>query len=133
MYHSHSLRRTGATLLAIAGRTEEQIKVMGNWTSSAAASRYIDTSEVTMRGNARAIALADSFQCNLVETSESSVVEKCEPELVVVPEKRTEPELPLLPEGIQPLAKKSSMGGVCFTGSIHQVIVVSKMPKVSKP
>jgi len=66
-YHSHSLRRTGATLLAIMGRTEEQIKVMGNWTSSAAASRYIDTSEVTLRANSEAIALDDSFRCRLLE------------------------------------------------------------------
>jgi len=30
LFHSHSLRRTGATLLAIGNRTEEQIKVTGN-------------------------------------------------------------------------------------------------------
>jgi len=73
-YHSHSLRRTGATLLAIMGRTEEQIKVMGNWTSSAAASRYIDTSEVTLRANAGAIALDDSFRCSLVENTMAAFV-----------------------------------------------------------
>jgi len=40
-YHSHSLRRTGATLLAMAGRTQEQIKTMGNWISASAVIRYI--------------------------------------------------------------------------------------------
>jgi len=56
-YHSHSLRRTGATLLAIAGRSEEQIKTMGNWSSASAVIRYIENSEVSMRRNARAIAM----------------------------------------------------------------------------
>ena len=68
-YHSHSLRRTGATLMAIMGRTEEQIMVMGNWTSSTAARRYICTSEVTMRQNGRAISLADSFSCSTVDNT----------------------------------------------------------------
>ena len=71
-YHSHTLRRTGATLLAIMGRTEEQIMIMGNWSSSTAARRYICTSEVTMRANGKAIALAGEFSCNLVENSAPS-------------------------------------------------------------
>ena len=58
-YHSHSLRRTGATLLALAGRTEEQIKTMGNWSSASAVIRYIENSEVSKRTNARALAVPD--------------------------------------------------------------------------
>jgi len=45
-YHSHSLRRTGATLLAMAGRTEEQIKTMGNWSGASAVIRYIERESI---------------------------------------------------------------------------------------
>jgi len=117
-YHSHSLRRSGATLLAIMGRTEEQIKVMGNWTSSAAASRYIDTSEVTLRTNAGAIALDENFRCSLLEQVAPLVLPATKP---------TETDEPDAEEEV-PCAKKPRLGNVCFMGDIKKVIVVSSLP-----
>jgi len=69
-------------LMAIMGRTEEQIMVMGNWTSSPAARRHICTSEVTMRENWRSISLADGIIDDSPVTSgkpcedKASIVEK---------------------------------------------------------
>ena len=37
---------------------------MGNWTCSAAASSYIDTSEVTMRANGAALSMPECFYVN---------------------------------------------------------------------
>ena len=62
-YHSHTLRM---------GRTEEQIMIMGNWTSSTAAGTYVCSSEVTMRANGKVTALAEDFSCYLVEISAPS-------------------------------------------------------------
>jgi len=123
LYHPHSLRRTGGTLLAIMGRTEEQIKVMGNWTSSAAASRYIDTSEVTLRANAGAISLDESFRCSLVEHVAPLVVPAMKP--TPTP---TDPEDAVFEQVQMPPAKKPRTGGVCFTGSIRKIIVVNSSP-----
>jgi len=55
--------------MAIMGRTEKQIMVTGNWTSSNVARRYICTSELTMRQNGRAISLAYNFSCGIVDDS----------------------------------------------------------------
>ena len=92
-YHSHSLRRTGATLLAMAGRTEEQIKTMGNWSSASAVIRYIENPEVSMRNNAKALAhpefiLPKFDQCS-AEPAETSSAQKSASPIVTEPE---EPE-----------------------------------------
>jgi len=57
LFHSHSLRTTGPTLLAMAGRSEEDIMPMGEWTSSSAAKRYIEDSMLTKRKKGEAISI----------------------------------------------------------------------------
>jgi len=146
-YHSHSLRRTGATLLAMAGRTEEQIKTMGNWTSASAVIRYIENSEVSMRKNASAIALPGFIAPEFTELTPPGSVPvdtiaaspvPINPKTIVVPVDSTVPkvddvtcEKPVpfqIPnpecDDICPPAKKKH-SGVVFTGNINQVIVVN--------
>jgi len=61
LFRSHSLRRTGASLMAANGATGEQIKAMGNWVSSSVAHRYVFNSAVSMQKNAKAIAMPERF------------------------------------------------------------------------
>jgi len=49
IFTSHSLRRTRATLLALAGRTEEDIMAMGNWSNSSSCKRYIQECLLTKK------------------------------------------------------------------------------------
>ncbi len=144
-YHSHSLRRTGATLLAIAGRSEEQIKTMGNWSSASAVIRYIENSEVSMRRNARAIAMPgftapevmDLAPADLpadIPVNENAVTPKIvDLASTVVPAEENAAECRSLcvstetdqdeEHACAPPPKKRS--GIVFTGSIHQLIVVN--------
>ena len=64
--------------MALAGRTEEQIKLMGNWSSFSVASRYIATSEVTKFENGRAV--AGCFSSAVTESSVSSVRKPLNPD-----------------------------------------------------
>ena len=144
LYHSHSLRRTGATLMAIGGRTEEQIKVMGNWTSSSAASRYIDTSEVCMQRNGRAVAMpqyifssvakADSPSADLVPVTAAAPV--AVPAAAAAAAAPVTLDLPSSAAGNvrvecdddselvkhAPQRKKMEFGGIVFSGCVQQVI-----------
>jgi len=140
-YHSHSMRRTGATLLAIMGRTDEQIKTMGNWKSSSVASRYIETSEVSMKANGMAVAGASMFGCDVI--SHQDLTEK--PKLVE--SGKTAVESIDSVEQIDPIEEDPSAevvagppstkrcrigGGAIFTGSIQQVIIVSSVDAIPK-
>ena len=135
-YTSHSLRRTGATLLALMGRTEEQIKVMGNWTSSSAASRYIGISDVSMKLNAAAIAGGSFFRCDLIRNvpiPEGTNPDQLCPSSSAVPDNRLCPPNQIITEETSdcdtvvepPCAKKRRCSGFIFTGSVQQVIIVS--------
>jgi len=123
LFHSHSLRRTGATLLALAGRSEEDIMAMGNWSSSSAAKRYIGESMLTKRKNGEAISIPGYIKPKMLESGPVShpVNQKTGP---VVPLKLPDPVEEPLP------AKKSRIETVSFTGEIHQVIVVSSLESV---
>ena len=156
-YHSHSLRRTGATLLAMAGRTEEQIKTMGNWSSASAVIRYIENSEVSMRNNGKALAhpefILPKIDQSSAEPAETSTAQKSASPIVTEPEepkalvssadcgeksldqgaacivKPAKPEADC--EDVHPPPVKKQHGGIVFSGAINQVIVVSSLDAVS--
>jgi len=158
-YHSHSMRRTGATLLAMAGRSEEQIKTMGNWTSVHAIMRYIENSEVTMRANGRALAMPDFIVPNFkdatptatsaaITTPAKSVAptvtepDAAEPNAVVLAAEST---VQTLDRSVQlnpsdddnsdkafPPPTKKKCGGIVFSGAINQVIVVNSLDDASR-
>jgi len=60
-YSSHSMRRTEASLMAANGCSDQQIKTMGNWSSNNVAQKYVQTSYVTMRKNAKTIAMLEAL------------------------------------------------------------------------
>jgi len=139
-FHSHSLRRTGATLLAMAGRSEEDIMSMGNWTSSSAAKRYIEDSMLTRRQNGEAIAIPGYTKPEIVKTSSKLEVEK--PTSAVVKSSSTELEVEKLtstsareeteetPVIESPLPKKAKYDGISFSGAINQIVVVNSLDSV---
>jgi len=127
LFHSHSLRRTGATLLALAGRSEEDIMAMGNWSSSSAAKRYIGESMLTKKKNGEAISIPGYTKPKVLESgpvvAAQGVQVKKEPAVAL---KRPGPD-----PGEEGLPTKTSRpGGVSFTGEIHQIVVVSSMDSV---
>jgi len=137
LFHSHSLRRTGATLLAMAGRTEEDIMSMGNWTSSSAAKRYIEDSMLTKRKNGEAISIPGYTKPEIVKktvTTKPEIVESV-PETVptVVEESR---ETVVSSSGTidtatdSPCLKRGRFDGISFNGAIHQIVVVNSLDPV---
>ena len=150
-YHSHSLRRTGATLLAMAGKTEEQIKTMGNWSSASAVIRYIENSEVSMRRNDKAIVLPEFILPDFKDSTvsvlpvDTTPVQKSaspivtEPDAIVLSADSSEQKLdqcveptPAVDSGDDahpPPTKKHE--GIVFAGSINQVNALRSLDPAS--
>lgn len=78
-YTGHSVRRTGATILAGSGLSLTLLMIAGNWKSDRAARGYIDSSIRTLRR------IADSFDCFLI--SKASEAE----EVVAVTSEKSSP------------------------------------------
>jgi len=128
LFYFHSLRRTGTNLLALAGRSEEDIMAMGNWSSSSAAKRYIGESMLTKRKNGEEISIPGFTKPKMLESGPASAVLAAQ-----AAEQKPGPTVPVKrPEPVEeaPPAKKSKPEGVSFTGEIHQVIVVSSLESV---
>ena len=130
-FSSHSLRRTGASLLALMGRTEEQIKVMGNWTSCSAANRYIGVSEVSMKLNGMAVAGGKYYDCSLVTSDPvSATVNPLVQPPVVNPEKvasiqECATECPDEEVVVESPPRNRRRCGVFFNGPVGQVFFVA--------
>jgi len=130
LFHSCSLRRTGATLLATECRTEEQIKVMGNWTSSAAASRYIDNSEVCLMQNAHAVSRSHYIYSSVLDleeklapaTASSAAISDSTLDVVRLKAYNSsdEEEASISP----PQYKKRAYDGILFSGSVRTVFIL---------
>ncbi len=116
--------------MAIMGRTEEQIMVMGNWTSSIAARRYICTSEVTMRDNGKAIALAGAFSPSVVETTSIPKSSSATATAAAGGTKRAVLVVHQDDDVKAPCTKKPRPGSILFTGTIQQLVVVNKLEDV---
>lgn len=82
-FTSHSMRRTGTTLMAAAGCTARQIQVMGNWKSTAVPENYIDHSFPALQAYATAIttpteAVVIEQNSSIVETTNADATEQGE-------------------------------------------------------
>lgn len=112
-FHSHSLRRTGATLLPIAGRSEEDIMAMGNWISSSAARRYIGDCMLTKRKNGEAISISGYTKPEVVKTTESLLQPVVRQSCSVVQSESYKRPDPVVEES----PKRAKIQGISFNGS----------------
>jgi len=129
-YHSHSLRRTGATLLALSGRTNEEIRAMGNWTGLQAVNRYIESSIVASRKQHVDVTgfTKPTVRCEVAPTGNPTIVQqKSTAEDTIL---RQDPVSTDESEQYSPPKKKVMNSGIVFSGAINQVIVVSSLDSV---
>jgi len=126
LFRSHSMRRTGASLMAANGSTDEQIKSMGNWTSSTVAHRYVHTSAFSMQKNAKTIAMPEVLYPD-AEMEAKKVVPSGDPPVIeesdVVLHRSRGPD-----DAVDPPAqtrKRMRCGSIIFSGPIHKLVVVN--------
>jgi len=137
-YHSHSMRRTGASLLAMNGGSEQQIKSMGNWKSSTVANRYIDTSALSMQKSGKVISMPEA-----VFPRAEKAIPKPVPIRVSVPVSIPAPvgDPQLMPDSsdklvqdayfprdetsvLAPHPKRMRTGGIFITGTVQKLVII---------
>lgn len=112
-FTSHSMRRTGTTLMAAAGCTTHQIQRMGNWRSATVAERYVDLAKVSLEACAKAITTPTEA---VIVDQRSSRVATTNPDAME--------ETEAMPQAKRPRC------GISFFGPVQQVFFVNNMSDI---
>jgi len=115
----------------MAGRSEEDIMSMGNWTSGSAAERNIEDSMLTKKKNGEGFSIPGYKKPEIVKYSsskkpeteipstETTIVTQKKPVTDVVPVKNLDPDTE------SPCRKRAKFDAISFNGAIDQIVVVS--------